>query len=60
MAEKWREVPGGTDHHPRQFSDNLLKGTSKNAPVNDGLAMDAEVLWFLRGFVAAGSTFLAS
>ena len=37
-----------------------LKGTSKNAPVNDGLAMDADVLWFRRGFVGAGSTFLAS
>jgi SAM-dependent methyltransferase len=24
MAEKWREVPGGTDQHPRQFSDQLL------------------------------------
>lgn len=36
------------------------KGTSKNAPVNDGLAMDADVLWFRRGFVGAGSTFLAS
>jgi hypothetical protein len=38
----------------------LLKGTSKNAPVNDGLAMDADVLWFRRGFVGAGSTFFAS
>ena len=37
-----------------------IKGTSKNAPVNDGLAMDADVLWFRRGFVGAGSTFLAS
>jgi hypothetical protein len=37
-----------------------LEGTSKNAPVNDGLAMDADVLWFRRGFVGAGSTFLAS
>ena len=37
-----------------------LQGTSKNAPVNDGLAMDADVLWFRRGFVGAGSTFLAS
>ena len=37
-----------------------VKGTSKNAPVNDGLAMDADVLWFRRGFVGAGSTFLAS
>lgn len=37
-----------------------LVGTSKNAPVNDGLAMDADVLWFRRGFVGAGSTFLAS
>src|SRR5450631_3723509 len=26
MAEKWREVPGGSDHHPRQFSDQLLQG----------------------------------
>ena len=34
-----------------------LVGTSKNAPVNDGLAMDADVLWFRRGFVGAGSTF---
>jgi SAM-dependent methyltransferase len=25
MAEKWREVPGGTDQHPRQFSDDLLQ-----------------------------------
>ena len=32
----------------------------KNAPVNDGLAMDADVLWFRRGFVGAGSTFSAS
>ena len=37
-----------------------IKGTSKNAPVNDGLAMDADVLWFRRGFVGAGGTFLAS
>ena len=37
-----------------------LKGTSKNTPVNDGLAMDADVLWFRRGFVGAGSTFWAS
>ena len=37
-----------------------IEGTSKNAPVNDGLAMDADVLWFRRGFVGAGSTFLAS
>jgi SAM-dependent methyltransferase len=27
MAEKWREVPGGSDHHPRQFSDHLLQGS---------------------------------
>jgi SAM-dependent methyltransferase len=27
MADKWREVPGGTDQHPRQFSDDLLKGS---------------------------------
>jgi hypothetical protein len=26
MAEKWREVPGGSDHHPRQFSGRLLQG----------------------------------
>ena len=25
MAEKWREVPGGSDQHPRQFSDELLQ-----------------------------------
>src|SRR5262245_15329333 len=25
MAEKWREVPGGTDQNPRQFSDELLQ-----------------------------------
>jgi len=37
-----------------------LKGTSKNAPVNDGLAMDANVLWFWRGFVGAGRAFPAS
>jgi hypothetical protein len=36
------------------------EGTSKNAPVNDGLAMDADVLWFRRGFVGAGSAFPAS
>lgn len=24
MAEKWREVPGGTDQDPRQFSDQFL------------------------------------
>lgn len=24
MAEKWREVPGGTDLDPRQYSDDLL------------------------------------
>ena len=47
---------------PKEFDRALmsLKGTSKNAPVNDGLAMDADVLWFRRGFVGAGSTFLAS
>ena len=39
---------------------HVVEGTSKNAPVNDGLAMDADVLWFRRGFVGAGSTFLAS
>ena len=38
----------------------FILGTSKNAPVNDGLAMDADVLWFRRGFVGAGSTFWAS
>jgi hypothetical protein len=38
----------------------MSKGTSKNAPVNDGLAMDADVLWFRRGFVGAGSAFPAS
>ena len=27
MAEKWREVPGGSDHHPRQFSEQLLQGS---------------------------------
>jgi len=38
-----------------------LEGTSKNAPVNDVLAMDADVvLWFRRGFVGAGSAFPAS
>jgi hypothetical protein len=42
---------------PVDFSQ---EGTSKNAPVNDGLAMDADVLWFRRGFVGAGRTFLAS
>jgi SAM-dependent methyltransferase len=25
MADKWREVPGATDRHPRQFSDELLQ-----------------------------------
>ena len=25
MAQKWREVPGATDQHPRQFSDQLLQ-----------------------------------
>lgn len=25
MAKKWREVPGGGDQQPRQFSDDLLK-----------------------------------
>jgi hypothetical protein len=24
MAEKWREAPGGSDQHPRHFSDQLL------------------------------------
>jgi hypothetical protein len=37
-----------------------VEGTSKNAPVNDGLAMDADVLWFRRGFVGAGRAFRAS
>ena len=41
-------------------ADADSQGTSKNAPVNDGLVMDADVLWFRRGFVGAGSTFLAS
>ena len=42
-------------------SDNeKLKGTSKNAPVDDGLAMDADVLWFRGGFGGAGSAFPAS
>jgi SAM-dependent methyltransferase len=27
MAEKWREVPGGTDQQPRQFSDDLLQAS---------------------------------
>jgi len=27
MAEKWREVPGGTDQQPRQFSDDLLQSS---------------------------------
>jgi SAM-dependent methyltransferase len=27
MAEKWREVPGGTDQHPRRFSDELLQSS---------------------------------
>lgn len=27
MAEKWREVPGGSDHHPRQFSYQRLEGS---------------------------------
>ena len=40
--------------------DQDLKGTSKNAPVNDGLAMDADILWFRRGFVGAGGAFPAS
>jgi hypothetical protein len=34
-----------------------MKGTSKNAPVNDGLVMDADVLWFRRGFVAPAAPF---
>ena len=38
----------------------MNKGTSKNAPVNDVLAMDADVLWFRRGFVGAGRAFRAS
>lgn len=25
MADKWREVPGGSDQHARQFSDSLLQ-----------------------------------
>jgi SAM-dependent methyltransferase len=27
MAEKWREVPGGSDQHPRRFSDELLQAS---------------------------------
>jgi hypothetical protein len=45
---------------PIVISQPRIVGTSKNAPVNDGLAMDADVLWFRRGFVGAGSTFLTS
>ena len=50
---------GNRDHGICLRSVRLV-GTSKNTPVNDGLAMDADVLWFRRGFVGAGSTFLAS
>ena len=28
MADKWREVPGGTDQGARQFSDQLLEGSA--------------------------------
>jgi hypothetical protein len=44
----------------RKVATISVEGTSKNTPVNDGLAMDADVLWFRRGFAGAGSTFLAS
>jgi len=37
-----------------------FKGTSKNGPVSDLLAMDAGVSWFRRGLVGAVSAFLAS
>lgn len=42
MAEKWREVPGGTDQQPRQFSDDLLQSS-----IADLLA------WWERQFEAA-------
>ena len=42
MAEKWREVPGGTDQQPRQFSDTLLQ-----SPRADLLT------WWKRQFEAA-------
>src|SRR5215471_6899324 len=42
MAEKWREVPGGTDQQPRKFSDELL-----HASKADLLA------WWERQFEAA-------
>jgi SAM-dependent methyltransferase len=30
MAEKWREVPGGTDQHQRHFSDQLLRSSDSD------------------------------
>jgi SAM-dependent methyltransferase len=44
MAEKWREVPGGSDQQPRQFSDELLQ------------ASEADLLaWWERQYEAARS-----
>src|SRR5262245_40600414 len=44
MAEKWREVPGGSDQHSRQFSDELLQSS------------DAELLrWWDHQFESARS-----
>jgi SAM-dependent methyltransferase len=44
MAEKWREVPGGTDQQPRQFSDELAHKS------------DAELLAWWSGQVETASS----
>ncbi|SEN92939.1 Methyltransferase domain-containing protein [Rhodospirillales bacterium URHD0017] len=44
MAEKWREVPGGTDQQPRRFSDELLQASTADLSA-----------WWERQFEAARS-----
>ena len=60
VAMQWASSSASEEWTRAVARRRLLKGTSKNTPVNDGLAMDADVLWFRRGFVGAGSTFWAS
>jgi SAM-dependent methyltransferase len=48
MAEKWREVPGGSDQNPRQFSDDLLQ--KPQAELLDWWARQFEEARGLRGW----------
>jgi SAM-dependent methyltransferase len=61
MAEKWRELPGGTDQQPRQFSDQILQdinfATAWQAQY-DSAATHRGWYWYLYGEILRGKKVL--